>query len=310
MKEEKRNVGRPKLVNEKTKGKSLKLIMLAVMLILVMIVGGVLSLRINFRNLNGNVSNFKYYSQKDSRWADKNFCYRTRNKSTVSRSGCGITSMAMILATFNNPNITPLGTMKEAKNGNFCGNDKNGTDYGYFKYSAQRHQLSYSEVSVSYSGVKRIQKALRNKSLVLANVQPNSPFPNSSGHYVVIYKIDDNDRVYVADPNVKTNSSYNLYDFVDKNWIRGGWAIINKNLVLKCPSSAKVGEQFTCRTNIAGATIYVSRRGLATNQGYNYSFTTTINDKTKQSKYLKAGDIKVTVKLNGAKSVTKTVHIR
>ena len=82
---------------------------------------------------------------------------------------------------------------------------------------------------------------------------------------------------------------------------------IKEPLKLSCPSSVKVGKQFTCITNMVGAKISVTKGGLS--NGYNTSFTTVKGDLTKQSKYTKTGTVTVTVSKSGYKSVSKTVKI-
>lgn len=240
-KEEKRSVGRPKLADNELKKSSILFIISAVILVVIATIGSIFSLKINTKNLNANVTNFKYYRQNDSRWASKNFCGRTVNKNTMAGAACGVTSMAMILATLeNNPNITPVTTMNEARKGGFCGNYISGTDYKYFKYSAEKHNLKYEEAGKNANGVAKIKQALKgNDSLVLVNVGPKSPF-TSGGHYVVIYKIAKNGEVYVADPNPKKgNKRSDTYDlqkeFINKGWVTNGWAIISR----KTPTTTK-----------------------------------------------------------------------
>ena len=305
-KDEVQKVGRPRLADNKLKKTSV--IYLATSFLLVALL--TIIAYNDFNGLRANVRNFKYYSQINSRWGNVNFCGRKKNKSPLRKSGCGVTSMAMVLANLHNSNITPLHTMQEAKNGGYCGDGISGTDYKYFKYSALRHNLNYREVSVNNDGIKLIKKALQKGGLVVANVQPSSPFKNSSGHYVVIYHINSNGNVLVADPNVKTNKYYRLTDFVNKKWIRIGWAIISKKtkLALTCPSTANVGVQFTCKTNAVGAVISVSPKGLA--KGYNTSFKTVKGDLTKSSKYVKKGYITVSVRKKGYISTKKRVYIK
>jgi len=53
------------------------------------------------------LNNCVKYLQWDSKW--KNVKYSTHtNAQTIGNSGCGPTSMAMILATWENSNITPV----------------------------------------------------------------------------------------------------------------------------------------------------------------------------------------------------------
>ena len=251
---EKRSVGRPKLADKAIKKKAIAFIVVAITLVIAAIVGGVLSLKINTKKLNGNVNNFVYYTQYDSRWGSKNFCGRTRNKNTMAGAACGVTSMAMIRATLeNNPNITPVTTMREAQKAGYCGNDISGTDYRYFKYSAKKNNLKYQEVAKNADGVAKIKEALRgNDSLVIANVGPKSPF-TKGGHYIVIYKIAKNGRVYVADPYPKKgNKKSDTYDlqkqFINKGWVTNGWAIISRK---KTTTTTKAETKTTTKSNVS-----------------------------------------------------------
>ena len=79
------------------------------------------------------------------------------------------------------------------------------------------------------------------------------------------------------------------------------------SLELVCPTKVKVGEQFRCSTNVAGATLNVSKTNLAS--GYSSSWTTTSSDKTIKAKYTKPGTIKVTVSKSGYTGITKTIDI-
>ena len=79
-------------------------------------------------------------------------------------------------------------------------------------------------------------------------------------------------------------------------------------LKLNCPKTVKVNQVFTCTTNMSEVKFTVSSNGLAS--GYNPSFTTTNNDKTKQSKYTTAGVKYISVEKTGYKPLTKKVTVK
>ena len=165
--------------------------------------------------------NFVYYNQMDY---NDQFCGRT-DGSTISSSGCGVTSMAMVIANLTDQtNITPVNTMNEAYSYGYCGENIRGTAAGYFKVAADNYGLTYQALSVDNQGIEDAKMILQSGGLIIANVGPLSPF-TTGGHYVVIRKIDGEGNVYVADPahsNLYKNS-YPINDFVNQGWITNGW---------------------------------------------------------------------------------------
>lgn len=162
---------------------------------------------------------FIYYDQKDY---DDLFC--GVDGATISSHGCGVTSMAMIIANLTNESdITPIDTMYEANSIGSCGDY--GTSVSYFSWAASKHQLTVETLSKDYEGAKKVIETLRNGGLVIANVNSNSPF-TTGGHYIVIRKVDAEGNIYVADPNHHElfHTAYNINDFIDNNYLSsGGW---------------------------------------------------------------------------------------
>ena len=89
--------------------------------------------------------------------------------------------------------------------------------------------------------------------------------------------------------------------------VRRQFVVIPFDIKLTCPKTVKVGEEFTCETNVHNAYISVSKKGLAS--GYNTTFKTTLSDKTKQSKYTTPGVKKVTVVRKGYRKLTRNVTV-
>ena len=148
-------------------------------------------------------SDFIYYSQKVGEFSDKTFCHRT-DEVTIKSSGCGVTSMAMVIANLTNNNVTPLTTNEEAYEGGFCGNSIGGTNAGYFSVAASKYGLSIKSGVKSDStnisdAANDIISTIRSGGLVIINV--NSSWLNgSSGHYIVAKSVDDSGNLIFADP--------------------------------------------------------------------------------------------------------------
>lgn len=142
---------------------------------------------------------FIYYSQ---RLYDNAFC--GRSDGTIKSSGCGVTSMAMILANLVDPVHTPLTTMPEAQEGGYCGAGISGTDSGFFKAEAEKYGLAYSTVSADSKtdeAHKKIKDTLSSGGLIIANVGAGWD-KVTSGHYLVIKGITADEKLIIADPMV------------------------------------------------------------------------------------------------------------
>ena len=130
----------------------------------------------------------------------------------------------------------------------------------------------------------------------------------AKGYKSTIITTDDNyflNVKYVKPGKKEIEFSKNGYKTVKKTF----WIIPSK-LILKCPKKAYVNEEFTCKTNVHNAVISVSKEGLA--NGYNTSFTTTLDDMTKQTKYTTPGvrTIKVVRKTADGKSLAYNIKTK
>lgn len=143
------------------------------------------------------LNNCVKYLQWDSKW--KNIKYSTHTSSqTIGNSGCGPTSMAMILATWENSKITPVQTCEEAlKNGYRTYNS--GTAWGYFKYVFKHHKCFKKYIETS--SVNTLMSALREGALAVCSMNSNdNNFFTTGGHFVVARGCDDK-YIYYNDPN-------------------------------------------------------------------------------------------------------------
>ena len=183
--------------------------------------------------LSCGISNddFKYYSQINEPYGSSTFCHRT-DGGTIKHAGCGITSMAMVIANLADPNVTPFTTNEEAFNGGYCGNGT-GTSYTYFFEAANKYNIKYTYGLKSNStditkASGDIVNTIKKGGLAIINVN-GSWLNGNSGHYIVAKGVDENNNLVIADPYaesldkpVRNNVSAQkiLTDFVNND---SGW---------------------------------------------------------------------------------------
>ena len=143
------------------------------------------------------LNNCVKYLQWDSKW--KNVKYSTHTSAqTIGNSGCGPSSMAMILATWEDKNITPVQTCDEAFKNGYRTYDS-GTAWGYFKYVFKHHDCFSKYVETS--SVSTLTAALREGALAVCSMNANdNHFWTSGGHFIVARGCDDT-YIYANDPN-------------------------------------------------------------------------------------------------------------
>ena len=148
-----------------------------------------------------------HYLQYDSRWGDIMFSNHGDPKQTITSPGCGATSSAMVLATFKDSNITPLGVAKIIVDNGYRTYD-NGVDWSWFPFMAQHYGLSMKQTA----SIDEVTEALRNNSLVVASMGPG--YFTTFGHYIMLWGLDEvNGQILVNDPNstVRIKASYDIF---------------------------------------------------------------------------------------------------
>ena len=126
---------------------------------------------------------------------------------TIGGSGCGVTAMAIVASTYeNSQKYDPVYMNSEARRLGMCGSG--GTSQGFF--SREARAMKYNEIEGSKynkSFLNLVLKHLSQGHLVV--VRMGSGHFTSGGHYMVLAGVDPTTKkVYVYDPNNKSNSSY------------------------------------------------------------------------------------------------------
>lgn len=144
------------------------------------------------------------YLQTDPRW--KNVDYSAKGESTtIGASGCGPTSMAMVLATWADPKVTPKTECAWALHHNPSYKAPHqGTYYSYFVPAAERYGLKCQQLNTAsiYGNSKSpyhatAKAALYRGDLVIACMGKGNW--TRSGHYVLVWWVEGN-IVYINDP--------------------------------------------------------------------------------------------------------------
>ena len=175
------------------------------------------------------------YYQTDARW--KNVDYSAKGESTtIGASGCSPTSMAMVLATWADKNVTPKTECAWAlKNGYKAPHQ--GTYYSYFVPAAERYNLTCIRLNTAsiYGNANSLHHVtaknhLDSGDLVIACM--GKGLWTRSGHYVLLYGIEGN-MVYINDPAsssvARTHGNYLVF----KQQVKYYWVIKRPSWVPK-----------------------------------------------------------------------------
>ena len=157
------------------------------------------------------------YLQTDPRWANVDYSAKGE-KTTIGKSGCGPTAMAMVLATWADKSVTPKSECAWALAHGYKAPHQ-GTYYGYFAPAAKRFGLTckmlnganiYGKPNSSYHA--QAKAAVDQGDLVIACM--GRGLWTSSGHFVLVWKITGN-TIYINDPastrTARTQGDYSLF---------------------------------------------------------------------------------------------------
>lgn len=161
----------------------------------------------NYGNYDtGNVdkiNNFPYYGQNLEPWQGISYTSTGNSSQTIKTSGCGPTSMAMVLKSFgadSDPAKAAQWSVDHNYRGTGTGSDI-GTRWGYFTDYPNAFGISGSDLG-------------NNKNAVIEALQKGYPVISSQGpgkftehgHFIVLSGIDKNGNIYVNDPNSSKKS--------------------------------------------------------------------------------------------------------
>ena len=148
------------------------------------------------------INNCVHYLQWDSKW--KNVKYSTHTSSqTIGNSGCGPTSMAQIMATFVDKNITPV-EMCALSVANGYRTYDNGTAWGFFDFIAKKYATNFSNY-IKTTSIETLKAGLKDGALAVGSMNSaDGNFWTTGGHFITIIGYDDAGYIYANDPNKST----------------------------------------------------------------------------------------------------------
>lgn len=154
----------------------------------------------NGLNLLGDYTGLTYYSQADSRWANKLYTSTGNKSQTMKSSACGPTSAAMVVSSSKGA-ILPT-TMAQLFVDNRYRTANNGTAWAAFPFVADYFDFEEYHTSTSFSKAMSYLKTDKDKDGIadyFVIVSCNSGLWTTGGHYIVLIGYDDGD-VIVFDP--------------------------------------------------------------------------------------------------------------
>ena len=131
---------------------------------------------------------------------------------TISHSGCGPTSMAVVVSSLLKEKHDPVELSKFSCDNGYCGKvEGQGCYASLFDAAAKKYGLNSSTISVS-NKEEIMSKLNGGKTMFIALMTPTgTPFALTAPHFIVIYGTDGNGKVSIWDP-------YESHGVNDKTW--------------------------------------------------------------------------------------------
>lgn len=163
------------------------------------------------------LNNFPYLLQGDGRWGSSLYTAKGDSSQTIKSSGCGPTSMAMILRSYGY-NVSPIDTCNfSLKNGYRTANQ--GTSWGFFSAIAKAYGLECMDLGKDTS---KVSQALDNGFPIVASMGKGTF--TKGGHFIAIVGKDTNGNIVVNDPASKERSQKSWPLSLFKKEAKNFWA--------------------------------------------------------------------------------------
>ena len=197
----------------------------------------------NNRKLSADI-NSSYYVDGDVplflQW-DRRWGYRIYGKEMIGLSGCGPTSLAMVIRHFDSDStVNPYDVAKYSQDNGYVSAD-NFTSWKLFETGLSKYGLESQDVIPVEAKMK---KALDDNKILIVSVKPGTF--TERGHIIVIKGYNKNGDFLINDPNsiVNTNKTWSFDEL--KSEIRKIWGVSSKGSTsLSAKSNIKSGSDNT-----------------------------------------------------------------
>ena len=150
------------------------------------------------------------FLQDDSEWGSETYSIAKNKSQTIANSGCGPTTMAMVLNYYIDETITPLHTAMFAL-ANKHRTREDGTSWLYFEDMANEYDLEFLQTASSTEALKWIKS--KEDALVICSMK--SGFWTRKGHFILLWDVNKKGVAYINDPaTLEKSKSVNSYNFM------------------------------------------------------------------------------------------------
>lgn len=134
------------------------------------------------------------FMQNDVRWGSEPYTITNSRSQTIATSGCGPTSMAMVLNYYIDDTITPLHTAKYALENHYR-TYNNGTSWAYFSDVADKYDLDFLQTSSSTKALEWMNT--KENPLIICSMSRG--LWTRYGHFILLWDVNDG-VAYINDP--------------------------------------------------------------------------------------------------------------
>ena len=149
------------------------------------------------------------FLQDDSKWGSESYSAIGSRSQTIATSGCGPTSMAMVLNYYVDDSITPIQTSIFALENNHR-TRYGGTSWGYFQDMAQEYDLEFLQTASSVEALEWMNT--QEDPLVICSMKPG--LWTRSGHFILLWKVEDGIAYINDSASTKPERLENSYKYM------------------------------------------------------------------------------------------------
>ena len=226
------------------------------------------------------VNGFPYFSQKDSKWANKSYSKKDNSdNATYGEAGCGPTAMAMAINGVNKTSVDPVELGRLAQNTGY--RDNTGTNWNFVDTASAAYGMNAMRRDNPDASFINAQLE-QGHPVVLSGTSDNAGPYTTAGHYIVAVGKDKNGNILVNDPRGKSYSkSYSPDQLASKTgaaWgiFKGGYGRI-RNTINRMRGKHRKGGGFGADPKWISIVKSVKQAIAAQKPGYSQSNYITIS---------------------------------